>query len=279
LTIAHVCPSKSLFRTKTILLSFALLTVVVTFTYAQAEVTPPLETAAAPALPDSPGFLAERASSSLDPEPGSAAPPGAQVLAPVGKPLKKVLSHRTITVEPGVTAPPLSVHDKVVLGLGQSFTVFSVVGWAASAGYSQLVNGSPNFGTDSGAFGMRLGATALRATSQNIMGNAFFAPLLHEDPRYYRLGKGHNPIKRIVYAATRTLITRNDDGDMRPNISLLSGNLAGAALTNTYYPTLNQGFEQTAKTFGSSVGGSAVGFIVSEFLYDALDYAHLQRLK
>ena len=167
----------------------------------------------------------------------------------------------------------------MVLGLGQSFTVFSLVGWAASAGYSQLTNGTPNYGTDSGAFGMRLGATALRATSQNIIGNAFFAPLFHEDPRYYKLGNGHNPVKRILYAATRAIVTKTDNGSPTPNFSLLAGNLAGAALTNTYYPEINQGYVQTAKIFGSSVGGAAIGFVVDEFLYDALDYAHLQRLK
>jgi hypothetical protein len=186
---------------------------------------------------------------------------------------------REITIEPGQTAPPLSSHAKVVLGLKESFTLFSAVGWTASAGFSQLTNGSPNYGTDSGAFGERLGATSLRLISQNIIGNAFFAPLFHEDPRYYKMGDGHNIVRRVFYAATRTIITKSDDGRSQPNFSLLSGHLAGAALTNTYYPSINRGFKETAETFGNSIGGSAVGFAVTEFLDDVLQFAHLQKLE
>lgn len=190
-----------------------------------------------------------------------------------------IASRTDITIEPGQTAPSLTPQDKVSLGLKESFTLFSVVGWLTSAGYSHLTNGSPNYGTDKGAFGERLGATALRNTSENILGNAVFAPIFHDDPRYYKMGRGHNVVKRALYAATRTLITKADDGRPRPNYSLLSGNLVGAILTNTYYPAPNQGFGQTAKTFGTSVGGSAVGFVVTEFLNDALGIAHLKKLE
>jgi hypothetical protein len=245
---------------------------------AQTQVNPATLTYAAFSLPDAPGFLANRESSSSNPESADPQDGNGSGAKPTTT-LNKVLSHRAITIEPGQVVPRLSAHDKIVLGLEQSFTLFSVVGWTTSAGYSHLVNGSPNYGTDSGAFGMRLGATALRNTSQNIMSNAVFAPIYHQDPRYYKLGKGHNFAHRALYAATRTLITRNDEGESRPNYSLISGNLAGAALTNTYYPEMNQGFTETAKTFGTSIGGSAIGFVVSEFLYDALDYAHLNKLE
>jgi hypothetical protein len=268
------------FKTRATLLALALAT---PFTFAQiqagsVQTSATTETTAALSLPDSPGSVAVRESSSSDPDIADR-PAASDPVATSVRRLHKGLSHHDITIEPGQIVPRLTDHQKMVLGLEQSFTLFSAVGWTASAGYSHLINGSPNYGTDSGAFGMRLGATALRATSENILGNAVFAPLFHEDPRYYKMGKGHNPVKRAAYAATRALITRNDDGEARPNFSLLSGNLAGAALTNTYYPQMNQGFEQTAKTFGTSIGGSAIGFVVSEFLYDALDYAHLQKLE
>jgi hypothetical protein len=248
---------------------------------AQADTVPENSTTtAALSLPDSPGFLATRESSSSTPEISDASDPQGESLTTGPTPLhRRLISHRDITIEPNQTVSPLSAHAKMVMGLEQSFTLFSVAGWTASAGYSQLVNGTPNYGTDSGAFGARLGATAIRNTSQNIFSNAVFAPMFHQDFRYYKMGSGHNFVKRAAYAATRALITRSDDGQARPNYSLLSGNLAGAALTNAYYPRMNQGFTETAKTFGTSVGGSAVGFVVSEFLYDALDFAHLQKLE
>jgi hypothetical protein len=232
-------------------------------------------------LPDAPGFTS---SSSATVDSSSATgdltePWDADETVAATRSHLRIASLREITIQPGQTAPLLSTHAKVVLGLRESFTLFSVVGWTASAGFSQLTNGSPNYGTDSGAFGQRLGATSLRLISQNVIGNAFFAPVFHEDPRYYKMGPGHNIAERTLYAATRALITRSDDGRSQPNYSLLSGHLAGAALTNTYYPSINRGFGETAKTFGNSIGGSAVGFVATEFLDDALRFAHLQKLE
>jgi hypothetical protein len=237
--------------------------------------------ATALSLPDAPGFTGSSGSTGAS---SSATgdltePSDADATAGASPHHVEIPRLREITIEPGQTAPSLSSQAKVVLGLKESFTFFSAVGWTASAGFSQLTNGSPNYGTDSGAFGERLGATSLRLISQNIIGNAFFAPLFHEDPRYYKMGDGHNLAQRVIYAATRTLITKSDDGRSQPNFSLLSGHLAGAALTNTYYPSINRGFKETAETFGNSIGGSAVGFVVTEFLYDVLQFAHLQKLE
>lgn len=234
-------------------------------------------------LPDAPGFSSGSAATSevsgSDDDDANPANAGDAEGVRVSRHHLHLASRREITIQPGQTAQPLSPHAKVVLGLSQSFTLFSAVGWVASAEFSQVTNGSPNFGTDSGAYGERLGAISLRLISQNIVGHAVFNPVFHDDPRYYKMGAGHNIVARTLYAATRALITRSDDGRARPNYSLLSGNLVGATLTNTYYPRMNRGFDQTAKTFGTSVGGSAFGFIVTEFLDDTLTFAHLQKLE
>jgi hypothetical protein len=280
--------SKKLPGITTLLATLVLLTLTATVLSAQTQRTSAILTDSTDALlslPDAPSFttsssarIDDTASSSAT---GDITNPSAADAATAETAKHRLLfaRRRDITIQPGEVATPLSDSNKVALGLKQPFSLFSVVGWVTSAGYSQLTNGSPNYGTDSGAFGMRLGATALRNISENIFGNAIFAPILHEDPRYYRMGDGHNLFKRGLYAGTRALITRTDDGHERPNYSLLAGNLAGAALTNAYYPKLNHGFDQTAKTFGTSVGGSAVGFVVTEFLDDALTFAHLQRLE
>jgi hypothetical protein len=109
------------------------------------------------------------------------------------------------------------------------------------------------------------------------MSESIFAPVFHEDPRYYVMGKGHNFFKRAIYAGTRVIITRTDDGHTTPNFSLLAGDAAGAALTTTYYPPANTSFSEGAKTFGGSLGGSALGFVVTEFLDDALHFVHLRK--
>lgn len=176
----------------------------------------------------------------------------------------------------GQPAPRLNAHDKVILGVRDAVSPFSAVGWVIAAGYAQAVNGSPNYGQTGKGFAQRLGAAAARSSSEGIFGDSVLAPILHEDPRYYKMGSGHNFVKRLVYAGTRPLITRTDGGRSTPNFSLLGGELAGAALTQAYYPPLNRGFTEVARTFGGSVGSTALGFVVTEFLADTLQVFHLK---
>jgi hypothetical protein len=224
-------------------------------------------------LPDSPGAILTSSSSSDDAEANSPD----QTPKPTG-PRPKHTAHLAMTVAPGEVADPMTVKDKVVGGIKDSaFSLFSAAGWFASAGWEQLWNDSPNYGTDSGAFGQRLGAATVRGISEGIFSESFFAPLFHEDPRYYIMGPGHPFFKRLVYAGTRSIITRTDSGHATPNFSLIAGNAAGAALTVTYYPAKNTTFSEVAQTFGGSLGGSALGFVVDEFIVDVLIELHIKK--
>jgi hypothetical protein len=269
-------------QTRLMLTILVQLTLSVAFAVAQTQPRSIVDTTASLSLPDAPSLSSSTPSigeSSISNEPSTSANAFDAAFDTTAIKRRILAARSDIVVLPGQTPPPLSVHEKQVMGLKQTFTLFSLFGVVTSAGYSQLVNGSPNYGTDSGAFGERVGATALRATTQNIFGNVIFAPLFHEDPRYYQMGKGHKFFKRAIYAGTRAIITRADDGHTTPNYSLISGRVVGAALSNAYYPQANRGFGQTAQTFGTSMGGAAVGFVVTEFLKDALDFLHLQRFE
>jgi hypothetical protein len=220
-------------------------------------------------IPDSPGFLFSSSSSSADPNSAS--------FDPAPKPVFKHAPHLHMIVLPGQIADPMTVHDKVAFGLKNSVSLFSATGWLTSAGWKQLTDGSPNYGTDSGAFGQRLGASAIHGISNGVFSNSLFAPIFHEDPRYYVMGSGHPFLKRLVYAGTRCIITRTDSGHSTPNLALFAGNAAGAALTVTYFPAKNTTFGEVVQTFGSSLGGSALGGVVDEFLVDALVDLHLKK--
>lgn len=192
-------------------------------------------------------------------------------------PQTKMASRWDKVILPGQQAPALSGKDKYLLGARDAVSPYSIASWFISSGYSHLTNGPPNYGTDKGAYGQRLGAAALRDMSEDFFSTSVMATALHEDPRYYRMGRDHSIGRRVLYAATRVLITRTDSGKATPNFALITGNLEGAALTNAYYPPLNHGVSQTMLIFGSSLGGSALGFGVSEFLDDALQLAHIKK--
>jgi hypothetical protein len=185
--------------------------------------------------------------------------------------------HLAMVVHPGEIADPMTTQDKVVGGLKDSISLFSAIGWVLSAGYDQLANSSPNYGTDSTAFGKRFGAAVARDSSETIFSESLFAPLFHEDPRYYVMGPGHSGFKRLVYAGTRCIIGRTDSGHTTPNFALIAGNAAGAGLTVTYYPGINTTGRQVASTFGTSLGGSALAYVVDEFIVDALIDLHIKR--
>ena len=86
------------------------------------------------------------------------------------------------------------------------------------------------------------------------------------------MGRTHKFLPRLAYSATRAIITRSDSGSTVPNLSQIFGNAAGAALTNAYYPQSNRNATDTARIFGSSIGGTALGDVIAEFLGRVLFY-------
>ena len=176
----------------------------------------------------------------------------------------------------GWVGQPLTTRDKMEIGARDLYSPFSMLGYIVTAGYDQAENTQPNFGTDRGAFGQRLGATVLRLSTEGVFTDMVFAPLLHEDPRYYVEGPQHNFFQRVVYAATRPLLTRTDSGRVTVNGAQLLGYASASALSYTYYPKINQNFHDTAATFGGSLLGSALGDLVSEFSGQLLGAMHLK---
>jgi hypothetical protein len=164
-----------------------------------------------------------------------------------------------------VRAQPIGARDKVIIGLKDTYSVMNFGGMFASAAYEQLRNSQPNYGTDRGAFGERLGAAAIRDTAQGVLTDGVYASLLHEDTRYYVEGPQYGVVHRALYALTRPLITRTDSGRHTINGAELLGYASASAIGDAYYPQINRNAQDTAKGFAGSLGGSALGFLLSEF--------------
>ena len=81
------------------------------------------------------------------------------------------------------------------------------------------------------------------------MTTAVFPSWLHEDPRYYQMGKG--PFShRSYYALSRLVVARTDSGGTRFNYSESIGNAAAAAISNIYHPDQDRTAARNASTFG-----------------------------
>ena len=218
----------------------------------------------ASALPEAPSALLSASTVDL----GSQIPSGSN--GPEVSPYTKY-------VPAGSTAPQITAHDKFVMGFRDVVSPFSILAILFSAGYSHVTNGEPNYGTDKGAFGERIGATAIRDTTEDILATSVYAPLLHEDPRYYVEGPQYGFFHRVLYAATRPIITRTDSGRTTINAAQILGDASASAISYTYYPPINRNFRDTVATFGGSLGGDALGDVVSEFSHQVLKSFHLSK--
>lgn len=172
-------------------------------------------------------------------------------------------------IEPGETGVPLNSADKFELAVMSRITPADITATVFSAGWSHLRDSAPHYGTDSGAFGERLGALALKQTTQSIFGYGIYASLLHDDPRYYVMGRKRKVATRAVYAASRLVITQRDSGKSAINWPEFAGIASSTALTNAYYPTRDHGFANGAEAFGVSLGTSILDNEFHEFIEDA----------
>lgn len=173
-------------------------------------------------------------------------------------------------VDPGEVIPPLSAGDKMNLWLHEEVRPMSWAPTFFSAGWEQLIDGNPKYGSDSGAFGERLGAAALREASARFFSSSLLPVITGEDPRYYR--KAYGSIRaRGLYAAERVFIRRRDNGSEGFNYSQVFGNLAAGALTPTYYPASSSNAEAVITAWLWSFLGNAGGNLFQEFWPDARD--------
>jgi hypothetical protein len=68
-----------------------------------------------------------------------------------------------------------------------------------------------DYGHGGSGFAKCFGSLELDAAGSGFLGDFLFPVLLHQDPRFFRLGEG-SIRKRIWYAASRVFVTYNDSG-------------------------------------------------------------------
>jgi hypothetical protein len=168
-------------------------------------------------------------------------------------------------VRPYEEAVPLTGFDKIKLSIISRTTMGEAAGTAWAAGWSQWRNSRPHYGTDTEAFEKRLGALALKQTSQSFFTYGVYAAAFHDDPRYYVMGPTMKPLKRLIYSAERTIVTQKDDGSPAFNWPKFAGIATSTALTTAYYPAVDHGFGNESKAFATSLATSILNDELHEF--------------
>jgi hypothetical protein len=181
--------------------------------------------------------------------------------------IKRGLGIFPILRAPGAHDPyaPLSTRQKFQAFARTTFDPSAIVVVALGAGVTQPGNSQPQYGEGSQAFGQRAGAIAAGYGSATFFTEDLLPTVLHQDPRYFRKGDGNAP-SRIWYAATRTLVTRQDSGRSNVNASFLGGFAMSVALSNSYYPDRNRNASDAASRYGLGLAVNAAINVVREFV-------------
>ena len=179
----------------------------------------------------------------------------------VGKPEIKTVEHPH---DGGGRVCTLPVGKKFNLFVRDTFEPVTFIIAGFNAGIAQASNDDPTFGQGAEGFGKRYGAAFADQVSGEFWGTFFDPTVMHEDPRYYRQGRGSTG-GRLYHAFEHAFVTHRDSGRHSFNFSEWMSATSTTALGNLYHPGNRRGFEPAARGVAYSVAYD-VGFdILREF--------------
>jgi len=218
------------------------------------------------ALPDDPSARAlgqSAAASSQSPAGSTQNPAPSSGTDLSGKQTKRILgivpNFRSVSVD--VKLPPESAKEKFKESTQDAFDYsdFIFVG--------QAENSYPEFRQGAVGYGRYYWHALADQVDEDYQVEFFFPVALHQDSRYYTLGRG-GFIKRASYAFSRILITRNDTGRETFNTSEVVGAGAAAGISDFYYPSPERTWTKTGQRWVLNVGLDGATYIFQEFWPD-----------
>ena len=170
----------------------------------------------------------------------------------------------TNTVANSESTSPLTARDKWRLFVKDKTDPYTF-GWIAfNAGLEQASNDFPEYGHGGAGYAKRFGAALADNTAAGFFATFLFPSLLHQDPRYHRMGTGAFQ-KRLEHALIRPILTQKDSGGLAFNWSGILGSLAASGLSNAYYPERDRGVGQTFSRVGTGIPFSMIDQVINEF--------------
>jgi len=170
------------------------------------------------------------------------------------------------TTEASIPFQALTVKQKLTIAAKDSFdgavyptaAIFSLV--------YQAEGSNPSFGQGMKGYAQRVGTAFGDQMIGNMMTEGFAPALLHEDPRYFRVGEGSKK-RRVWYAATRIFVTPTDHNHMTFNFAEWGGNATAAAISNIYYKD-GRTWEDNVERLVVQCGTDALSNVLKEFWPD-----------
>jgi hypothetical protein len=171
------------------------------------------------------------------------------------------------TVEHPKVITPLTAKEKFKIGAEDAFDTYSIPLAAVLAAIAQAKNDDASWGQGWLPYGKRLAAGYGDTVIGSFMTTGVFPSMLHEDPRYFRLGTGTKRA-RSWYALKRILVIRNDRGGNEFNFSEFGGNATAAAISLTYHSRADLNFSSWAGDYGTQIAIDVIANQCKEFWPD-----------
>jgi hypothetical protein len=175
---------------------------------------------------------------------------------------------RTTVRAPGHRTPlrpcSLSTGEKFRLFVNDSVDPVNFFGIAWSAGESQLERDDRAFGQGAAGYSKRFAAGVADNATGDFFGMFLYPTLFHQDPRYYRVGRG-SADSRIGHALAHSFVAVNDSGKHAFNYSEWFSTISSKLVSNLYHPGSPRGVGPTASRVGFSVANDMGWDVLREF--------------
>jgi hypothetical protein len=163
--------------------------------------------------------------------------------------------------------PPQSVKEKFKDATDDSFDYSSFIFVGGLAGVGQASNSIPEYHQGAAGYARYYWHTFADQTDENYLVEFAFPVALHQDARYYTLGRG-GVLKRTAYSLSRIMITRTDSGHETFNASEIIGAGAAAGISDFYYPEQERTWTKTGQRWLTNVSLDGATFVLREFWPD-----------
>jgi len=153
--------------------------------------------------------------------------------------------------KPGLKFCTLTLKDKFVLFVQDSFDPGNFLATGFAAGIDQAQNSDPSYGQGAQGYARRFGAEYAGDVSSRFFKDFAYPSIFSEDPRYYRLAQGSGR-RRLLHAVEHVVVAHHDNGRLMFNFSEWLGTSSAVVLSNTYHPDNQRGFSAAAERVGYS---------------------------
>jgi hypothetical protein len=166
-------------------------------------------------------------------------------------------------------AAPMAVGQKFRLATRSIFDPVVFLTTGIGAGIEQATNKYASYGQGAAGYAKRYGADFGNEVSNRLLSSAAFPSLFHQDPRYFYKGVG-SPPSRFIYAVSRAVLTRGDNGNSQPNYSRLLGSISSGAISNSYRGRKDRGIGLVASTGAFHLASYAADNVLREFFFRSI---------